>query len=352
MFEVQLSCKVVTPLFMYGLGDTPELRPSAFKGMMRFWWRALKADPDTRRLRKEEAEIFGGVGEGEGKSKVCLHISAKNVFTEKKDLRSACRLSWNFDQSKRTVTGPHEGIAYLLYSVATGKKYIDVGSSFAITLSSEDRSALEQVTTTLWAALYLGGFGLRSRRGGGNIQVVELRKPEELAGIPDFRLSGGDPSQWLCQNLKTARKKLGAQGATAAKYSHLSGCEFLVSKNPYSCWFEALNEVGKLYKSFRENCRNKFFESAIFGLPVVHRHRGAVVKPENQNYGRRASPLVFKVLEVPEKGFFWMALRFSGDFLPDGGRVKMGDRKGTVKWQTLDDFWKELGKYGLKCSVP
>jgi CRISPR-associated protein Cmr1 len=325
---------------MYGLGDTPELRPSAFKGMMRFWWRALKADPDVRRLRKEEAEIFGGVGEGEGKSMVCLHISAKNVVI-KKDLRSACRLSWNFDQSKRTVSGPHEGIAYLLYSVATGKKYIDAGSSFAVTLGSEDQSALEQATTALWAALYLGGFGLRSRRGGGNIQVVELRKPEELTGIPDFRLSGGDPSQWLCQNLRTAREKLGAQDTKAAKYSHLSGCEFLVSKNPCRYWFEALNEVGKLYKSFREKHRDKFFESAIFGLPVVH--RSGVVKPENQNYGRRASPLVFKVLEIPKKGFFWMALRFSGDFLPDGGKVKMGDRKGTVGRQMLDDFWKELG---------
>jgi len=349
LFELQLTCKVVTPLFMYGSGNAPELRPSAFKGMIRFWWRALKADPDARRLRKEEAEIFGGVGEGEGKSKVCLHISAKNVVV-KKDLRSACRLSWNFDQNERTVSGPHEGIAYLLYSVVTGKEYVDAGSSFAITLSSRDRSALEQATTALWAALYLGGFGLRSRRGGGNIQVVELRKPEELTGIPDFRLSGGDPFQWLCQNLRMAREKLGAQGATAAKYSHLSGCEFLVSKNSCRCWFEALNEVGKLYKSFRERHRDKFFESAIFGLPVVH--RSGVVKPENQNYGRRASPLVFKVLEVPGKGFFWMALRFSGVFLPDGGRVKMGDWKGTVKWQMLDDFWKELGRHGLGSSVP
>lgn len=43
-------------------GRTPELGPSEFKGMMRFWWRAVKAEDDIAKLKKEENGIFGGTG--------------------------------------------------------------------------------------------------------------------------------------------------------------------------------------------------------------------------------------------------------------------------------------------------
>ncbi|MDW8109975.1 MAG: type III-B CRISPR module RAMP protein Cmr1, partial [Candidatus Kryptonium sp.] len=47
MHEITLSCSVITPMFMAGAdGRTPEIRPSEFKGMMRWWWRAIKAEDD------------------------------------------------------------------------------------------------------------------------------------------------------------------------------------------------------------------------------------------------------------------------------------------------------------------
>lgn len=80
MEEIKLSCEVITPMFIAGAdGKTPELRPSEFKGMLRFWWRAAKAETDYKKLRKEEAKIFGGVGEGEGKSKVSIRITNKEI---------------------------------------------------------------------------------------------------------------------------------------------------------------------------------------------------------------------------------------------------------------------------------
>ncbi len=75
MKETTLSCEIITPMFMAGAdGKIPELRPSEFKGMMRFWWRAVKAEDDIEKLKKEEAKIFGGTGEGEGKSKVKIEL--------------------------------------------------------------------------------------------------------------------------------------------------------------------------------------------------------------------------------------------------------------------------------------
>jgi CRISPR type III-B/RAMP module RAMP protein Cmr1 len=72
---VKFTCSVVTPMFMAGAdGRTPELRPSEFKGIMRFWWRAIREDDDIEKLKEEEAKIFGGT-EKEGKSKVAIRIT-------------------------------------------------------------------------------------------------------------------------------------------------------------------------------------------------------------------------------------------------------------------------------------
>ena len=56
--SVIFKCRVVTPMFMAGAdNETPELRPSEFKGMMRFWWRAIKAEDNIEKL-KQEIENF------------------------------------------------------------------------------------------------------------------------------------------------------------------------------------------------------------------------------------------------------------------------------------------------------
>jgi len=36
-----------------------ELRPASFKGVMRFWWRAINGDLPLNKLKKQEDEIFG-----------------------------------------------------------------------------------------------------------------------------------------------------------------------------------------------------------------------------------------------------------------------------------------------------
>jgi len=57
MYSVSFELETITPLFMAGAdGITPELRPPSFKGMMRFWWRAMRADNDWKQLAKDEAK--------------------------------------------------------------------------------------------------------------------------------------------------------------------------------------------------------------------------------------------------------------------------------------------------------
>lgn len=145
MNQVKFNCKIITPMFMTGAdGKTPELRPSEFKGMMRFWWRAVKAEDDIKKLRKEEAEIFGGTGEGEGKSKVRIIITS-----------SALRNDEYFPL-------PHK---------KNFKKYCyGSGSEFEIKLKIK-KEYKELIENTFIIACILGGFGNRSRRGFGSISI-------------------------------------------------------------------------------------------------------------------------------------------------------------------------------------
>jgi CRISPR-associated protein Cmr1 len=153
MKTIILKCKLITPMFMAGAnGRTPELRPSEFKGMMRFWWRAIRADDNIEKLREEEAEIFGGKGEKEGKSKVMIKIYPQQIsFSSYRPL-------------------PHSQTKKFTFSC------IEVDSTFKIFLKGEE-NFLTIFKNVLFLSTILGGFGKRSRRGFGSVAIIE---PEEL----------------------------------------------------------------------------------------------------------------------------------------------------------------------------
>jgi CRISPR-associated protein Cmr1 len=153
MKSIKLKCKVITPMFMAGAdGKTPELRPSEFKGMMRFWWRAIRADDEIENLRKEEAKIFGGTGEKEGKSKVMIKVCPQQIsFSSYRPLPHS---------QTKTFTFP----------------CICVNSTFEIFLRGEEEF-INIFKNVLFLSTILGGFGKRSRRGFGSVAIIE---PEEL----------------------------------------------------------------------------------------------------------------------------------------------------------------------------
>ncbi len=148
MEEVTLKCEVITPMFMAGAdGKTPELRPSEFKGMMRFWWRAIKAMDNICELRKEEAKIFGGTGTGEGKSKVGIRIL-------KNEIQKEAYRPLPHSQNKR----------FVLQAVMPGSK-------FEVSLFCRDKSECIFYKNIFILSALLGGFGKRARRGFGSIKI-------------------------------------------------------------------------------------------------------------------------------------------------------------------------------------
>ncbi|MEO0131281.1 MAG: type III-B CRISPR module RAMP protein Cmr1 [candidate division WOR-3 bacterium] len=159
MYYLRFKCKLITPMFMYGAdGKTPELRPSEFKGMMRWWWRAIRAQDDYQKMKEQETEIFGGSGEIEGRSKVKIKISSNievNDIIDYQPLPHHQRNNCQIDKN------PNCNKAFKLKAIRIGK---DINIDFYFTF--------REIEPLLYLIFILGGFGKRSRRGFGSFHII------------------------------------------------------------------------------------------------------------------------------------------------------------------------------------
>lgn len=357
MHSITFELETITPMFMYGADQNrAELRPPSFKGMMRFWWRAMRADDDIEKLAEQEALLFGGTGEKQGRSKVIIRI-VQNANKEPKELR------------KEQEQFP--GMTYLLYSTfmppKDGQKRtcFHPNTRFALELSSNDEHALQQAEAAFWLAMNLGGFGMRARRGGGNlvVQACEI-KPENLIDKEELTcwyIPKTDLYASLQTGFQKARSLIQQNETGTEKYSNLLGLRIWIGdgtqiqNTPQEAWKKALESIGKPFMAFRcrkspdyqrmvdfllGNENNTDLERVNFGLPIVGRfnhnrdvkdRRYSITPVIHGEEVRRASPLIIKLLKQGQT-YFPMFILLSGMFLPEDATLKL----------------KEAGKGGRK----
>jgi CRISPR-associated protein Cmr1 len=349
---IKFKCCVITPMFMAGAdGKTPELRPSEFKGMMRFWWRAIRADDNIEKLKEEEAKIFGGTGEKEGKSKVMIKVCPQPKEDIGDNIKNDFNLQWQYNRNTNSLEGEDKGIGYLLYSATLPRqerKYIKPNFQFNIELSSHNEESFNNALASLWAAIYLGGFGTRARRGAGNIIVEAIDgSANELDFVPKGNTTN-EVFKWLISNLNKCFSIInnGNPKNFCTKYSNLSFSRIIISNQSFTDWKAALNDVGKIYAKFRTKHKNEIFDTAVFGLPVVHRNRGVTVKgiKGREEFSRRSSPIIFKIIKSGEY-YFWYVIRLSGEFLEEGAVIKAHDTQ-KPDYKLIDKFWNDLKNSG------
>lgn len=155
MRELRVTMETVTPMFLGGADPrgTPELRPPAFRGALRYWLRAtlggIIGDQNLDGLHKLEAAVWGSTDYG---SPVHLRLSGNLKYGDYKIL-------------------PHkEGMRAGL------RKAFDAGQFVTLTLSqylAKDDTAWQTACATLALTLTFGGVGLRSRRGYGTLRIVD-----------------------------------------------------------------------------------------------------------------------------------------------------------------------------------
>ncbi|MCS7202297.1 MAG: type III-B CRISPR module RAMP protein Cmr1 [Dictyoglomus sp.] len=291
MYTLNLKCKIITPLFMLGAdGKTPELRPSEFKGMMRWWWRAIRAEDNIDNLRKEEAEIFGGTREKEGKSKIKIKITSKIN---------------NVGENIQNEISELIGLKYLYYSTFSLrdkgetiiKSFLKPDTEFELQLTSFDKKSFDIACASLWLSIYLGGFGTRGRRGGGNVEVIKA-EGNQTVQFACYIKNEKELKNFLHFNIEQIKKICKSSEGTK-KYTNLNRARVLIFKGENS-WKSAINFLGSEYMHFRNRIKKQIFETAVFGMPVMHSRFTIRLVPYETNKRlseRYASPVIFKVIK-------------------------------------------------------
>ena len=157
-------------------------------------------------------------------------------------------------------------------------------------------------------------------------------------------------AEWLMKNYNAAKKLINNNKTVfISEYSNLSFARFVISNTHFNSWKDALGAAG--FKAFRDNNKSRIYETASFGFPVIHRTTPTTVtgKAGGEPYARRSSPIIFKVIKAGNK-FYWIVIRLSGEFLPDGGVIKANNTQKTQKpdYGIIDEYWSELKSNGTE----
>ncbi len=213
------------------------------------------------------------------------------------------------------------------------RKYFTPNQVFNLNLVSSDKKAYDYACASLWLSIYLGGFGTRARRGGGNLEIEKMNGECEL----DFICNAKNKSElknYLQENLDKLFA-ISIKKDNRCDYTTLKDAKIFVF-NPENNWRDALNSIGEEFKTFRTDNKNKIFETAAFGMPVMHSKFSVRLVPygiKDKNKLERlsdrwSSPLIFKVIKS-DNNYFPVIVKLS-----PGGVNKIGKefRRGN-EWE-------------------
>jgi len=338
--EIEATYRVVTPLFCAGANQQrAELRLPSFKGVLRFWWRALawsRLDGNLHAIREQEDRLFGSAGGGRSRLSMNLSVSAE---PETAGVDTVLEVAGN-------VVG--EGARYLGYGVmeAFGKRAGRLirpclRAPLGFTLWMRGRGLAEEPLNHLRSALLavgmLGGMGAKSRKGYGSLAIQSLRvddveqwqAPQSVDHLRDrikaLRYEAG-PSGWpeftaLCGRTRHVLVHA-ARNVDAMELLNLVGREMMRHRS----WGHNGQVLGRpsernfkddhdLMKSPRRSTHPR---RIAFGLPHNYgKHPRDQVGPHDRKLDRRASPLFIHVHQcgaTPVGVLSFLPARF----LPDG----------------------------------
>jgi CRISPR-associated protein Cmr1 len=365
--RLTFELEFITPAFIGGANQQAELRPASFVGLLRWWWRALKGECDIEKLRAEEVKIFGGIAKNPKKEEIKkmaspVYLRVEGDVSKDKGLIKKYGLDLIFDEKKRAFFGSHIGVGYLYYFMILPKKkrngqeeerreFIEPGSRLKLTLIGKDE-VLKHYIASLWALVFLGGVGARSRRGGGNLRVVGYEPKDFVEDLEISFTPTDNLREWLIENIKNAKKLVGSSNTSCDKYSNLpypknGDIKLEISETKFNTWYEALNDIGKEFMRFRRENKQSVFDATVFGFSSI-RGKGPFVelkekvKKSEENIKRRSSPVIIKVVKNSEGKYHWMVLGLEGKFLPDGAKLRFWEEAGEPNLGLIDMFFERL----------
>ena len=375
---IDVTYRVVTPLFCAGVDQNrPELRLPSFKGVLRYWWRALawsRYDGDLGVLRQREDQLFGSADGGQ--SRILLRLI---LATEPETVAKAQVLSISASSSRPIGDGARYLGYGLMEAFGSSKKGTWAGqlqraclrSPFDFTVQMRvrgvDERALESLTDALTALGTLGGMGARSRRGYGSLALQSLRVDDQERWRPPT--SADALSESIAALRHGGGTALPAFTAVSSQARHV-----LVSsdaENPV----ELLDRIGREFMRFRswghkgtvfgESSERNFKDDhdlmkqnrrqrkghprrIAFGLPHNYgKHNDEQVGPWDKDLDRRASPLFIHLHECGRKPVAVLSF-LPARFLPDGrsdisvGGSRVAQKREAELYRPVQEFLDRL----------
>jgi len=347
MPELKLTLETVTPLFLGGAEarGTPELRPPAFRGAMRYWLRAalggVIGDNNLPELHRLESAVFGAADEKVGASAVSILVPSKRLPSPQRFGRQSRRqptgrdyLYWSMDESGKVEKGNYQ----------PPKQFYPPNMEFEVVLRTRvgvknADEKLQQAIAALWLLVQMGGIGSRARRTGGSL----CAHGETEAGLV-FDLNAKtvkEAALQLGKGLATIRKQFSVRDQINP---HIPSKFDVLHPSASRIWIlgmwdtseDAVEAIGSSMRTFRErrepDHRNvakwlngekiATVERAAFGLPLVYRYSdgglsGTVQgRTQQPSIERRASPLWLKVSKTTQGKYIGIATLFNSEFLP------------------------------------
>jgi len=379
MKQIQLKCRIITPLFMGGVNQQAELRSQSFNGVLRWWFRVAGGSFE------DEKRLFGWGGNNAKKGLVSIHIH----WNRDKELKGK---SFNFQD---------EGLRYLSFSLRK-REYIPEGEEFYIRFLFHPKATEEDIKKFLcvtWIAFNLGNFGSRSRRGFGSIKIEEIKNFPvngfSLEFTPTYPIEA-----WIRKQLSKIRglgfwtprkdipyifsKEFKIYKINKENIKNLNNWVSDVQKNrhgkylknswrqkPFNKAVYLLDFIGFLLMAFRSyrnpdyiNAKNilagrdkniPVFERPIFGLPLGFyfssiQRRDFIFGKKDGTTLRRASPLFIKILET-SNGYEGLLIVAKSKFLHEDAELYLNNVKVSLprnnEWKALDNFIESLEKHNL-----
>ncbi len=334
---IEATYRVVTPLFCEGAdGRRAELRMPSFKGVLRFWWRALawsRCGGDLDKIQKKENRLFGSTRTGQSRVLMRL-VPASGMAT--------VSIGTVLTKSKSNTRVVGEGVRYLGYGVmeafsrrpSDGRLGTQAGQltrcclrapvEFTVQLRARDlgQENLDSLTNALIAVGTLGGLGAKGRKGFGALVLRSLRindadkwsapgTVDELETAIAAFYSGGVSDalpEFTAMSGGTRHVLLSADASESIDLLDLVGRE-LVRFRSWGRNGKILRNVDseKLFRDDHDLMREKAERPAAhprriaFGLPHNYgNRREQQVGPDGAHLHRRASPLFIHIHECGE----------------------------------------------------
>ena len=337
--RIEATYEVTTPMFCGGAKQEPELRLPSFKGLLRFWWRALawsRLGGDLKRIKDEEDRLFGS--SATGRSRVLLQ-----ALSPRGD-RAVLGRSQVLTVTPATKSPVGPGARYLGYGVmeafasrTRGTKEAQLTRScirgpfeFTVELAIRglDDNDCRTVCDALTALGLFGGMGAKSRKGYGSLVLRSLRcdgqdawKPPETFDVLEAAVRDLFERAGVLGGTSGAASSNGYPEYTAL--SRKSRCVLLIAEDAREP-LETLDRIGREMIRYRswghggkilggEDSERNFKDDhdlmkqspparrshprrIAFGLPHNYgKGRERQVGPEDAGLDRRASPLLIHI---------------------------------------------------------